>query len=199
VLAWIVVGSAPWKQNGGEVFDKLQLRSAIADIFSSMGMEGEAMWRAAARVRVLLSQSGAVVAGRGEAVADCVHTEAFWADPDVQWLAGVNKASGVTYFGKEGFEALVSWLQVPALIDIARRGAGAGTAIGEVEAAVTKECRVAQESGYKLETYLAAWRSKGGKVPDEKRDVVAPKAPNASAASVIDLPEMDVEVDARRK
>jgi len=198
VLAWIVVGSMPSRQKGAALFDKLQLRSAVAEIFSSMGVEGEHMWRAAARVRVLLAESGETVAGPGESVAG-VHTEVFWADPDVQWLAGVNKASGATYFGKEGFEALVSWLQVPVLIDIARRGAGAVKAIGDVEATVAKECRVAQESGYNLDRYLGAWKSKGTKGPDEERDLIAPKAANSSAAGVADLLEAEVPVDAAKK
>jgi Alpha amylase, catalytic domain len=192
VLAWIVLRSMPWKYEGGEVFDKLQLRLAIAEIFSSMGMEGESMWRAAARVRVLLSQQD----GTG---ADCMHTKAFWADPDVQWLAGVNKVSGgVTYFNKEGFEELLSWLQVPGLIEIAGQSSGAVKGIGEVEAAVVEDCRVAQRSGYNLDKYLSTWR---GKDPDEdlKQDVVAPKVVNASAASVTDLPEADLEVDAPEK
>jgi Alpha amylase, catalytic domain len=190
VLAWIVLRSMPWKHEGGEVFDKLQLRLAIAEIFSSMGMEGESMWRAAARVRVLLSQKEGTV-------ADCMHTEAFWADPDVQWLAGVNKASGgVTYFNKEGFEELISWLQVPALIEIARQQRfGAVKGIGEVEAAVVEDCRVAQRSGYDLDKYLSAWKAK---VPDDS-GVIAPEAPNASGAGVSDSSEAEVQVEAPEK
>jgi hypothetical protein len=189
-LAWIVLHSMPWKHEGGEVFDKLQLRSAIAEIFSSMGMEGESMWRAAARVRVLLSQKDGTV-------ADCMHTKAFWADPDVQWLAGVNKASGgVTYFNKEGFEELISWLQVPTLIEIARQQrAGAVKEIGEVEAAVVEDCRVAQRSGYDLDKYLSAWKAE---VPDDS-GVIAPKVPNAPVAGVSDSSEAELEVEAPEK
>jgi hypothetical protein len=206
VLAWIVLGSMPWKHEGGALFDKLQMRAAIAEIFSSMGLEGEDMWRAAARVRVLLSQSCKPIAEPGETVAGCMHTEAFWGDGDVQWLAGVNKAEGVTYFGKEGFEEMVSWLQVPTLIEIAGRGVGAEKAISKVEANVVEDCRVAAESGYKLETYLSAWRPKPVKVSKEdvKRDVVATKAVDASAvdtsaASVTELPEVELPVDAGKK
>ena len=35
VLGWIVLGSMPWKHEA--LFDKLQMRAAIAEIFSSMG------------------------------------------------------------------------------------------------------------------------------------------------------------------
>jgi len=201
VLAWIVVGSMPWKHEGA-VFDKLQLRSAIAEIFSSMGLEGEQMWRAAARVRVLLSLSGATIAKPDAAVADRMHTEAFWADPDVQWLTGVNKAGGATYFNKEGFEEMVCWLQLPGLIEIARLGSGA---IGEIEAGVAEDCRVAQASGYKLDTYLSAWKPKVAKKAPASVDAsVGVSVIDASVADATELskPEVEVaeaEVDAGQK
>jgi glycosidase len=191
VLAWIVVGSMPWKHEGA-VFDKLQLRSAIAEIFSSMGLEGEQMWRAAARVRVLLSLSGATIAKPDAAVADRMHTEAFWADPDVQWLTGVNKAGGATYFNKEGFEEMVCWLQLPGLIEIARLGSGA---IGEIEAGVAEDCRVAQASGYKLDTYLGAWKPKvAKKAPAPVNASVGVSVVDASVDEATELPKAEVEV-----
>ena len=180
VLAWIVLRSLPWQREGSALFDKLQLRAALAEIFSSMGMEGQTMWRAAALVRALLSQPGIIAAGR-------MHTEAFWADPDVQWLGGVNKASDATYFSKEGFEELISWLQLPVLIEVAQRSSGAEGAIATIAAVVAKDCRVAQASGYKLETYLAAWISK----EDEPRVVVASEPVDSSPASIADLSESE--------
>jgi glycosidase len=189
VLAWIVLGSMPWKHDGGAAFDKLLMRSSLAESFSSVGMEGEAKWRAAARVRVLLSLNGV-------GVADRIHAEAFWADADVRWLTGVNKtASGVTYFGKEGFEELITWLQLPALI----AGAGGGSgALGTIAAAVAEECRVAQASGYRLEDYLKAWGAKGGKVSEvnETRDGGGGKAAKGLATSVPGLVGAEVEADA---
>jgi hypothetical protein len=211
VLGWIVLGSMPWKHEA--LFDKLQMRAAIAEIFSSMGLEGEDMWRAAARVRVLLTQSCETVAKAGETLVGCMHTEAFWADGDVQWLTGVNKSAGATYFNKEGFEEMISWLQLPAMIEIARRGASAGKAIAELEAGVVEDCRVAAKSGYKLDTYLSAWKPKGVKVSkvsevseeDVKRDLVASQAVGnstveGSAASATELPEVvELPVDAGKK
>jgi Alpha amylase, catalytic domain len=211
VLGWIVLGSMPWKHEA--LFDKLQMRAAIAEIFSSMGLEGEDMWRAAARVRVLLTQSCEAAAKAGETLVGCMHREAFWADGDVQWLTGVNKSAGATYFNKEGFEEMISWLQLPALIEIARRGGGAGKAIAELEAGVVEDCRVAAESGYQLDTYLSAWKPKGVKVSkvakvseeDVKRDLVASQAVgnstvDGSAASATELPEVvELPVDAGKK
>ena len=39
--------------------------------------------------------------------------------PDVRWLAGVNQAAGITFFNREQFDELLTWLQLPALIQIA--------------------------------------------------------------------------------
>jgi hypothetical protein len=125
----------------------------------------------------------------------------------------VNKSAGATYFNKEGFEEMISWLQLPALIAIARQGVSAGKAVAEVEAGVVEDCRVAANSGYKLETYLSAWRTKNGKVSkvvkdsegDVKRDVVAPETlggsvVNGSAAGVTEVPEVvELPVDAGKK
>jgi hypothetical protein len=161
ILAWIVLRSIPehCAVNGDriELFDRLLFRNALAEIFSSMGMEGEASWQAAAQVRLLLS-SHAVVP---EAIRD----EALWADPDLRWLAGVNLAAGVTYFNKQQFEELLTWLQLPALIEIAKSEAlqarsvktrGIAVEIVAIEAFVADARKAAQRAGYNLSKYLAS-------------------------------------------
>ena len=99
ILAWIVLRNLPWQRaphgDLAELFDRLLLRHALADIFASMGMEGESRWQAAAQVRLLLTKPAAA--------PDAIRSESFWADPDVRWLAGVNQSSGVTYFNQERF------------------------------------------------------------------------------------------------
>ena len=54
---------------------------ALAEALAEMGLRGEDPWRYAARVRLLLGQEFAL---------DQLRTEAFWAQGDVRWLAGVN-------------------------------------------------------------------------------------------------------------
>jgi glycosidase len=144
VMAWIALGSLPWQSKRVAVFDSLQLRQALAEIFSSLGMEGEAMWRAAAKVRVLLLQ------------ADAPEGNEFWSDGDVRWLAGVNKSDGVTYVNKELFEELVDLLQLPALLEIAEEDAGALEAVLEVEAAVEQAHEAVLSAVYDLDKYLAS-------------------------------------------
>jgi hypothetical protein len=118
-----------------------------------MGMEGEASWQAAAQVRLLLSPL---------AVApDAIHTEALWADPDVRWLVGVNLAAGVTYFNKQQFEELLTWLQLPTLLEIVRTEAAQAKSeqpagIAAIEDAVAAARKAAQLAGYNLNKYLAA-------------------------------------------
>jgi hypothetical protein len=157
ILAWTVLLSIPayCAPNGDrvELFDRLLLRHALADLFASMGMEGEARWQAAAQVRALLSPAALA--------PDAIHSEAFWANPDVRWLAGVNQAAGITYFNKQQFEELLTWLQLPALVEIARTepirpGTAQPAGIAAIEEAVAAARKAAQLAGYDLNKYLLA-------------------------------------------
>jgi hypothetical protein len=146
VLAFVALRSLPTAGARIAIFDKLQLRSALADIFSSMGLEDEQTWRLAARIRILLWQADNPSAS--------VETKEFWSDPDVRWLTSVNESNGKNYFNKELFEELLSWLQLPALLEIAQQDSGELRSISEVEAVVTRGCRAAKEAGYNVEAYL---------------------------------------------
>jgi hypothetical protein len=150
LLAWIILRSLPWQGDMVDLFDRLELRSALADIFAGLGMEGESRWRAAAQVRMLLSHPAASPAS--------IRAEMFWSDPDVRWLAGVNTASGITYINREQFEELLAWLQLPDLIRIAQRTSGQAKAIAELEAAYAATCEAAHAAGYQLDAYLATFK-----------------------------------------
>ncbi|MGB0124688.1 MAG: alpha-amylase family glycosyl hydrolase [Silvibacterium sp.] len=158
VVAWIVVGSLPWQGERAPVFDALQLRAAFAEIFSSLGLEGERLWRAAAQVRVLLLQ-----AETPEARA--MASRAFWDDGDVRWLAGVNESAGVSYVNKELFEQLIDLLQLPALLEIAEQDSGALEAVLEVEADVEQAREAAFDAGYRLDAFLDWWRTEEDREP----------------------------------
>jgi hypothetical protein len=148
LLAWIVLRSLPFQGDRVALFDRLELRWALAEVFSSMGMEGEAKWRAAAQVRMLLAEPAAKPVSP--------RSEAFWSDPDVRWLAGVNTHSGVTYFNREQFEELLAWLQLPALIKIARQPSPQPKSIAELESAFAAACEAAHDAGYRLDHYIAS-------------------------------------------
>ena len=156
ILAWIVLRNLPWQRapqgDLAKLFDRLLLRHALADIFLSMGMEGESRWQAAAQVRLLLTKPASA--------PRAIRSAAFWADPDVRWLAGVNQSGGATYFNKEQFEELLTWLQLPTLLDIARSDTGETPAIqlaalAKVEDAVVTAREAAASAGYNLEAYFA--------------------------------------------
>ncbi|WP_433965037.1 hypothetical protein [Tunturiibacter gelidiferens] len=146
ILAWITLSSLPHKDQA-DLFDKLQLRSALSETFSAIGMEGENTWRAAARVRILLSKSDTSPAA--------VKTEEFWSDSDVRWLTSVNESSGNTYFNKEGFEELLGWLQLPALIKTVQQSPVHFDSLTKLEAAAMDSCVSAQKAGYNLNRYLS--------------------------------------------
>lgn len=150
VLAFVALRSLPAAGARIAIFDKLQLRSALADIFSSIGLEHEQTWRVAARIRLLLWQADNPSAS--------IETEEFWSNPDVRWLTGVNESSGKTYFNKELFEELLSWLQLNALLEIAQQDSDEARSISKVEAVVSRACRAAEEAGYNLDAYLSLFK-----------------------------------------
>jgi len=146
VLAWLVLRSVPAPGIRALLFDKLLLRSALAEAFSSMGLDGEAAWRAAARVRVLLMLA--------DSPALSIEAKEFWNDADVRWLTGFNQSSGKTYVNKEQFEELHCWLQLPALLELAQQDADKPRTLHEIEAAVSRACLAIRKAGYELDKYL---------------------------------------------
>ncbi len=112
VLAWLVFQTLPPRFVPFEVFEELNLRWALAETFSSVGLEGEAAWKAAAQVSVLLKFAGERPSGKVS------RTKEFWEDSDVRWLAGVNNADGIEYMNQELFEELLCWFELPALLEI---------------------------------------------------------------------------------
>jgi hypothetical protein len=147
LLAWVVLRSLQPAGDMVSLFDRIEMRAALADIFAAFGMEGEAKWRAAAQVRMLLSRADTAVS---------VRSKSFWDDPDVRWLAGVNTASGITYIHREQFEELLAWLQLPALIKIAQQKSGQARSIADLEAAFAAACEAAHAAGYQLDAYLTS-------------------------------------------
>jgi hypothetical protein len=147
VLAWIILRSLPTEGIRASLFDTLQLRSVLAEMFSSMGVEGERTWRMAAQVRLLL-----MLADQPSLTFDA---DEFWHDADVRWLAGVNDSAGVTYIHKEHFEELLCWVQLPALLAAALTEQRSAPSLREIEAGVARACAAAKDAGYKLRECLS--------------------------------------------
>ena len=151
VVAWIVLSRfSPELRNIAEQFDPLQLRSALAHSFSLLGIDGGDTWRAAARVRILLLLQTHLEPKKA------VHSESFWHDPDVAWLAGISDAAGKTFVNKECFEELLWWLELPDLIENAEQNMATPQVFAEIEQRVTAACHAAHEAGYELKKLLAA-------------------------------------------
>jgi hypothetical protein len=146
VLSWILLDSLPTPGSRAAFYDQLRLKSALAEAFSSLGIDGDRTWRAAAQVRILLMQE--------DHPEVSVDSEEFWQNSDVRWLAGVNESDGVSYFNKEQFEQLLSWLQLPELVRIAAKETGQLQAVARIEANVATKCRFAKDAGYQLKKYL---------------------------------------------
>ena len=147
VLAWTVLRELPGGGDRSQVFDHLHLRTALADIFSCLGIEGDDSWRAAARVRVLLVMGSS-------SLLDALRSREFWSDPDVRWLTGVNEAFGISYLNKEAFEELIGWMQLPRMFQITEKSENAASSMKEVEGELLTVCSAAQQAGYNLESFL---------------------------------------------
>ena len=156
VLAWLTLQALPEQGLSAALFDELLLRPALAEAFSSVGLKGEDAWRAAARLRLLLNSREL-----REPLA-AVHTEAFWADPDVRWLTGLHENSGKQYFNREQFEELLCWLQLPALL--------AHAPVEPPLRPIEHSARAAAKAGYSLESFLVLVRAEP---PHEEADPVA--------------------------
>lgn len=147
ILSYVVLGSLPWPGERAAIFDSLQMRRALAEMFPAFGIEGESAWRAAAKIRLLVWQNDEPEVRR-------IDSREFWNDGDVRWLAGVNDSAGVTYFNKESFEDLVEWMQLPALLDVAGRDADSRGAVREIEFKVKQAREAALKCSYKLDAFL---------------------------------------------
>jgi hypothetical protein len=172
VAAWCLVSAfmelVPQERGRGDVFDKLYLRSVLADAFQPLGLEGDDAYRAAARVRLLVTEKD------GKTREPRIP----WDDPDVAWLTGLHEADGHRWFNKEGHERLVWWRLLPRLVDLAEKdpagkSRSTSTALREIEAEAQKAAQSAEAAGYRLDELLRSFRApealpKAEKAPDPK-------------------------------
>ncbi len=147
LLAWVLLHSSQTLVHP-EIFDHLQLRSALAETFSGLDLHGEDGWRSAARVRLLLGPGT-------ESAAALLGSAAFWQEGDLRWLAGINRSGGIEYMNKEQLEEVVSWLQLPSLVSIADVEAVPSLAV--VEQTVARARTTAEQAGYAVDRFLQLW------------------------------------------
>jgi hypothetical protein len=124
VFAWAALRLLPGKVAD---FDALHLRKGLAEIFPSLGIEGEAAWRAAALVRLLLGSFD------GETPPENVFAaESFWTDADTCWLLGVNEYQGKRFLDRERLAmflkdlCLMGVLTSPEAAEIEEKASGSG-------------------------------------------------------------------------
>jgi len=111
VLAWLAIQNVSSVIHPFEVFERFNLRWVLAETFSSVGMEQEVPWKAAAQVRALAKFFG-------QKPNQVLLNEEFWRDPDVRWLVGLNHYNGIEYLNQERLEETLLWMQLPALLEL---------------------------------------------------------------------------------
>jgi len=178
VAAWcllrVFADLLPKGKHPGEAFDQLYLRSELAEVFHPVGLEGDAGFRAAARVRMLLAPAKEGAAGMA------------WDDPDVAWLTGLHEAEGHRYFNREAHEQTLWWQALPRLVELAgKAGVDARTAMQALEAGNDAAVKAAKTAGYRLDELLR---------PEQ---VAVEAGPVSSAVKLRDVkPEPKSEVEA---
>jgi hypothetical protein len=149
VLGWIAMRGLPSANAALVLYDELQLRHALAETFSGVGVKGEDAWKAAAQIRVLLR------VGVEASLLEAIATEGFWNDPDVRWLTGAHaNEEGVEYFAKEPFEAFVCWLQLPGLIAGVEDAALPTKTANDVTAISANLAYAAKIAGYRVKPFV---------------------------------------------
>jgi glycosidase len=149
VMAWLVFQTLPPLYDQLEVFETSNLRWAVAETFSSVGLEGESAWKSAAQVSVQLKFGGK------DDFLRVLRTETFWQDPEVRWLAGVNNASGIEYINLERFEELLCWFGLPKLLEIAASDPPILEDVSRVAREITDLTALLQRAGYEYRKFLS--------------------------------------------
>jgi glycosidase len=178
VMSWCVLKIAAEAMDGEnvartalELFDRLRLREPLGQAFQAMGLEREAGWRAAARVKVLLLvESGAgkpAAAEKDIEAADALASEAasradgayavpadLWQDPDVRWLTGYNESEGHSYVNREQYEELLWWLVLPELLRIAGMTAPTRAEAAKLNRSIADAMTAMEKAGYRVDVLL---------------------------------------------
>jgi hypothetical protein len=169
-LLQAVLESFPASIGTVTLFDELALRTPIADIFATLGIWGEDSWLASARVRALLAHKGNL--------QKTLKDNAFWSDPDVRWLAGVNESEGVTYFDRDKFANLIEWLRRQQ-----------ETASEEDPSSLQQLLSDAEEAGYRVESFRKLLSAE--KVPSAEKKTSAPAKPaEKTSKETLDEPQL---------
>jgi len=147
-----------------EAFDRLRLRSPVAESLAGLGFEGEESWRVAARIKVLLlagagvgkTDQGEEIESAAEAIEEKVAlAPVLWLDPDVRWLTGVHEAEGHVYVVRESYEELLWWMLVPSLMKLAEEAQPSRAAARELSRTVEEALATADAAGYRIDSVLA--------------------------------------------
>jgi hypothetical protein len=160
VVAWCLVraliDALPSTRNPGEtpgaIFDRLYLPFALADAFQPLGLDADSAYRAAARVRILITAPQRPLPSNTQPLLS-------WDDPDTVWLTGLHIAQGHRYFNKEAHEQLLWWSVLPQLIVAAEKDPSAKSSATRItlralEGQIDEATAAAAQSGYRLDKLL---------------------------------------------
>lgn len=185
VAAWTVLRSLAGDDSDAlTLFDQLQFRSVLGEMFSSLGLEGEDSWRAVASIRLLLSPAFARPV-KGTTPVLCASKE-LWRDPELKWLLGINQSNKTAYFNKELFEEMLWWTELPMLLGLLEKKDVDHAAVVQIEAQIGASQTAALLAGYKVDEFFALLTKK----PEPKQELARkveekPQVPERSIKPVL--------------
>jgi glycosidase len=148
-----------------EVFERLRLRQATANVLAGYGVAEEARWRSAAMIRAAFAH--AAWASTPEKESAAMHLT-WLRDPEIAWLIGVHEHEGVRYFVREPFVRLMWWMSLRHLLELALADTANHEKIEALERSLHSRIATAERAGYKLEVLLE-------KTPQVEPETAEPK------------------------
>ncbi len=125
LLGWLfthalgkVTGKEDWPQQSRSWLDEWQLGKVLAGVFSDLGLDEAAAWRAVSMVKVLINHQSwfRIQAPKSERAYQILLS--WLRDSEVQQYIQVNRYQGILWFNKEAFDQLLKWMMTLAVAEI---------------------------------------------------------------------------------
>jgi glycosidase len=196
VLAWCILQTLAESTNPENpaqealnLFDRLHLREPFAKVFQSLGIEGDAAWRTAARVKILLLVDSLAAADEAQTIQPSILHPDLWHDPDLRWLTGIHTAEGHEYILREPYEELLWFLQLPKLLALAAEPVPDRIIAAELTEKIEKELAALEAAGYRVDKLLAPEDSEATEAAEDSGPDSEPEIEQGSIEPETELSE----------
>ncbi len=136
--------------------DDLRLEQVMEDAFRNLGLDDQHLSQAVAAVRILTARQHWPIAAAGDKAYPLARL--LFDDDDVSHFIRINRYKDVLWFSKEGFEDLLCYLLIIAVIDLFAEGQKTeeerAAEIVRLHGIADRLLVAAEQSGYQVERFL---------------------------------------------